>query len=180
MFAFKRQHRSCKKALSSIKPFEVSFQIEITICTFKIHLISMKQTLLILTTLLLFTGCKKLIQKTQEQIAEDLIVKAMTDGQWQVIGYNDGAEFMSEFTDYRFQFKSNRTVDAVKNAAVESTGSWQGDGYKQEITADYPSTSNTTLQRLDGVWKIVASTWTSVKATQTINGKLTTLELKKF
>lgn len=140
----------------------------------------MKQVLLIAITFIVLTGCKKLIQQTQEQIAEDLIVKAMTEGQWQVIGYNDGAEFVGEFTEYRFQFKSNRTVDAIKNSAVESTGSWQGDGYKQEIVADYPPTSSTTLQRLDGVWKIVASTWTSVKATQTINGKLTTLELKKF
>lgn len=140
----------------------------------------MKQVLLFTTVLFLLTGCKKLIKNTQEQIAEDIIVKAMTDGQWQVIGYNDGAEFVGEFTDYRFQFKSNRSVDAIKNSTVESTGTWQGDGYKQEITADYPSTSASTLQRLDGVWKIVASTWTSVKATQTINGKLTTLELKKF
>jgi hypothetical protein len=140
----------------------------------------MKQILLIATVFLLLTGCKKIVKKTQEQIAEDIIVKAMTDGQWQVIGYNDGAEFVSEFTDYRFQFRSNRTVEAIKNSTVESTGSWQGDGYKQEITTDYPSTASTTVQRLDGVWKIVASTWTSVRATQTINGKLTTLELKKF
>ena len=140
----------------------------------------MKQILLITTVFLLLTGCKKIVKKTQEQIAEDISVKAMTDGQWQVIGYNDGAEFVSEFTDYRFQFRSNRTVEAIKNSTIESTGSWQGDGYKQEITTDYPSTASTTVQRLDGVWKIVASTWTSVRATQTINGKLTTLELKKF
>lgn len=141
----------------------------------------MKKILLITTTLFLLTsGCKKIIKKTQEQIAEDLIVKAMTEGQWIVLSYNDGTEYVSEFNDYKFQFKSNRTVDAVKNSTVESTGTWQGDGYKQEITADYPSTSTTTLQRLDGVWKIIASTWTSVRATQTINGKLTTLELKKL
>ncbi|HEX4958172.1 MAG TPA: hypothetical protein VFV46_08335 [Lacibacter sp.] len=141
----------------------------------------MKKLLLVTITLfLLTTGCKKIIKKTQEQIAEDLIVKAMTEGQWIVLSYNDGTEYVSEFSDYKFQFKTNKTVDAVKNAAVESTGTWQGDGYKQEITADYPTTATVTLQRLDGVWKIVASTWTSVRATQTINGKLTTLELKKL
>jgi hypothetical protein len=140
----------------------------------------MKILLVTITLFLLTTGCKKIIKKTQEQIAEDLIVKAMTEGQWIVLSYNDGTEYVSEFTDYKFQFKTNRTVDAVKNSAVESTGTWQGDGYKQEITADYPSSATVTLQRLDGVWKIAASTWTSVRATQTINGKLTTLELKKL
>lgn len=141
----------------------------------------MKKILLPLIVLfLLNTGCKKFVQKTQEQVAEDLIVKAMTEGQWIVLSYNDGTEYVSEFADYKFQFKTDRTVDAVKNSAIESTGTWQGDGYKQEITADYPVSAAITLQRLDGIWKIAASTWTSVRATQTINGKLTTLELKKL
>jgi hypothetical protein len=141
----------------------------------------MKKILFVtLMFLLLGTACKKIIKQTQEQIAEDLIVKAMTEGQWIVTGYKDGADYTSEFADYKFQFKNDRTVDAVKNSAVESTGTWQGDGYKQEISADYPVSAALTLQRLDGLWKIVSSTWTSVKATQTINGKLTTLELKKL
>jgi hypothetical protein len=141
----------------------------------------MKNLLLVTVSLLLLTtGCKKFIQKAQEEIAEDMIVKAMTEGQWVVIGYNDGTDYVSEFTPYTFQFKTNKTVDAIKNSSVESTGTWQGDGYKREITADYPASSAPTLQRLDGVWYIVASTWTSVKATQTINGKVATLELKKL
>jgi len=139
----------------------------------------MKKIILIAITFILLTGCKKFIQKTQEQIAEDLIVKAMTEGQWLVIGYKDDTDYTSEFTTYSFQFKKDKSVDAIKNSATEATGTWNGDGYKQEITADYPGSAAATLQRLDGVWKIVASTWTSVKATQTINGKLTTLDLIK-
>jgi hypothetical protein len=139
----------------------------------------MKKAVYTLLLLLLLTSCKKLIQQTQEQIAEDMIVNAMTDGQWVVTAYSDGTDYLSEFTGYRFQFKSNRTVDAIKNGTTESTGSWQGDGYKREISADYPASASTTLQRLDGLWKIVNNNWTWVKATQTINGKLTTLELRK-
>jgi hypothetical protein len=138
-----------------------------------------KAGLFFLLLLVLLTGCKKAIQKTQEQIAEDLIVKAMTDGQWTVTIYNDGTDLLQEFDGYRFQFKTDRTVDAIKNGTKESSGAWQGDGYKREIFADYPSSSTTTLQRLDGIWKIVNNSWTWVKATQTINGKLTTLELRK-
>jgi hypothetical protein len=129
--------------------------------------------------LFLLAGCKKAIQKTQEQIAEDIIVTAMTNGRWEVTVYNDGADLQPEFTGYEFQFKKDRTVDAIKNSATESTGTWQGDGYKQQITADYPASANPTLQRLDGVWKIVNNNWSWVKATQTISGKLTTLELRK-
>lgn len=138
----------------------------------------MKQFLLIGFAFLLLAGCKK-IKKTQEQIAEDIIVKAMTDGRWTVTGYNNGTDYKSEFDPYEFQFKSNRTVDAIRNLITESSGTWQGDGVNLTITADYPSSSSLTLQRLDGIWKIVDNNWTWVKATQTINGKLTTLELRK-
>ncbi len=141
---------------------------------------SMKKILPLLICIISLAGCKKIIQKTQEQIAEDLIVKAMTDGQWQVLSYNDGTEYVSEFTDYKFQFKSNKSVDAIRNAVTEATGTWNGDGYKREITTSYPNSASNTVQRLNGIWYIAASTWTSVRATQTINGKLTTLELKKL
>lgn len=139
----------------------------------------MKKTGYAILLLLFLTSCKKLIQQTQEQIAEDMIVNAMTDGQWAVTAYNDGTDYLADFSGYRFQFKSNRTVDAIKNGTTEATGNWQGDGYKREISADYPGSASVTLQRLDGLWKIVNNNWTWVKATQTINGKLTTLELRK-
>lgn len=139
----------------------------------------MKKLLLFALTFILSIGCKKVVQKAQEQIAEDIIVKAMTDGQWTVTAYSDGTDYLAEFDGYKFQFKSDRTVDAIKNGITEATGSWQGDGYKREITADYPSNSAAVLQRLDGIWKISNNSWTWVKATQTINGKLTTLELRK-
>ena len=58
----------------------------------------MKKIVLISIALfLLSTGCKKIIKKTQEQIAEDLIVNAMTNGQWIVIGYNDAVRQSSGF-----------------------------------------------------------------------------------
>jgi NADPH-dependent glutamate synthase beta subunit-like oxidoreductase len=139
----------------------------------------MKQILILTISVCFLVGCKKAIQKTQEQIAEDIIVTAVTDGRWTVTAYNDGTDLLSEFTGYEFQFKKDRTVDAIKATATESTGVWQGDGLKREITSDYPNTASPTLQRLDGLWKIADNNWTWVKATQTINGKLTTLELRK-
>lgn len=139
----------------------------------------MKRFLFIAFTALLLTGCKKIIKQTQEQIAESLILKAMTDGTWIVTVYNDGTEYKPEFDSYEFRFYKNYNVDAIKNSATEITGTWREDVTNLTISSQYGASASTTLQRLNGVWKMKDSNWTWVKATQTINGKLTTLELRK-
>lgn len=140
----------------------------------------MKQLLILSFSFLMLAGCKKAIKRTQEQIAETLIVKAMTDGRWTVTVYTDGTtDFKPEFDGYEFQFKTDRTVDAIKNMATESTGKWNEDRVNITISADYPDAATATLQRLDGIWKMKDSNWTWVKAEQMINGKLVKLELTK-
>ena len=140
----------------------------------------MKQLFILTLSFVLLAGCKKAIKRTQEQIAETLIVKAITDGRWLVSVYKEGAnDYKPEFEGYEFQFKTDRKVDAVKNSSVEATGTWNEDRVNIAIIADYPTTASTTLQRLDGTWKLKDSNWTWVKAEQTINGKLVTLELTK-
>jgi uncharacterized protein YdgA (DUF945 family) len=140
----------------------------------------MKQILILTLSLVMLAGCKKAIKRTQEQIAETLIVKAITDGRWLVSVYKEGAnDYKPEFDAYEFQFKTDRKVDAVKNSSVESTGTWNEDRVNIAIIADYPTTASSTLQRLDGIWKLKSSEWTWVKAEQIIDGKLVTLELRK-
>lgn len=139
----------------------------------------MKQLLLLIFVVYLLISCKK-IGQTQEQLAEDIIVRAMTDGQWQVTVYQDGENRLPEFSGFVFQFKSNRTVDAVQNGTLIATGTWEGDGSKRQITARYAAAAGSTLQRLNGIWQITNNNWTWVRATQTINGALTTLELRKL
>lgn len=140
----------------------------------------MKQLVILLVFATALGSCKKAIKKAQEEVAETLIVKAITDGRWTVSVYSDGTtDYKTEFNAYEFQFKTDRTVDAIKNATKESTGTWQEDKVNIAIVADYPSTSSATLQRLDGVWKITNSSWTWVRALQTINGQQVTLELRK-
>lgn len=140
----------------------------------------MKRILFIAVAALLLTGCKKIIKQTQEQIAESLILKAMTDGTWMVSVYNDGTtEYKPEFDTYEFRFYKNYNVDAIKNSATEITGTWREDVTNLTITSQYGVNANPTVQRLNGVWKMKDSNWTWVKATQTINGNLTTLELRK-
>lgn len=140
----------------------------------------MRQLLILFVLALMLGGCKKTIKKIQEETAETLIVKAITDGRWTVTVYTDGTtDYKSEFDGYEFQFKTDRTVDAIKNSATEATGTWNEDKVNIAIIADYPSTAAVTLQRLDGNWKLKDSNWTWVKAQQTINGTLFTLELRK-
>ena len=140
----------------------------------------MKQLFILTLSIVLLVGCKKAIKRTQEQIAETLIVKAITDGRWLVSVYKEGTnDYKPEFEGYEFQFKTDRKVDAVKNSSVEATGTWNEDRVNIAIMADYPTTASTTLQRLDGVWKLKDSEWTWVKAEQIIDGKLVTLELRK-
>ena len=136
----------------------------------------MKHIFIILFSILLLSGCKR----TQEQLAEDIIVRAMTDGRWTVTVYNNGTDLSSSFSGYSFQFKSNRTVDAIRNAAVESSGTWQGDGLARTIQSAFPANAPAALKQLDGLWRITNNNWTWVQATQTINGTLTTLELRKL
>ncbi len=140
----------------------------------------MRQLLILFVLAMILGGCKKTIKRIQEETAETLIVKAITDGRWTVTVYTGGAtDYKSEFDGYEFQFKTDRTVDAIKNSATEATGTWNEDKVNIAIIADYPSTAAVTLQRLDGNWKLKDSNWTWVKAQQTINGTLFTLELRK-
>lgn len=140
----------------------------------------MRHLLILTLSLIMLAGCKKAIKRTQEQIAETLIVKAITDGRWLVSVYKEGAnDYKPEFDGYEFHFKTDRKVDAVKNSSVESTGTWNEDRVNIAIIADYPTTASSTLQRLDGIWKLKSSEWTWVKAEQIIDGKLVTLELRK-
>lgn len=124
---------------------------------------------------LMFAGCKR----TQQQLAEDIIVRAMTDGRWVVTLYNNGTDLTAAFSDYAFQFKSNRTVDAIRNAVVESTGTWEGDGLARTIRSGFPANAPAVLKNLDGLWQITNNNWTWVQATQMINGNPTRLELRK-
>lgn len=118
-------------------------------------------------------------QKTKERIAENLIIKAMTDGQWRMTKFvNAGTNITTDFDPYRFQFRSNNTVEAIKNGTIEKTGSWSADPNARTITSTFTNApSPVTL--LNGTWLITKNSWTFVEATQTVNGQLFSLRLDK-
>ncbi|HEY0751353.1 MAG TPA: hypothetical protein VGD26_09360 [Chitinophagaceae bacterium] len=125
--------------------------------------------------LLSFCSCEKLI----EEAAEDAIVDAMTTGQWVVTKYTRaGNDITTDFSGYKFQFHRNETVDAIKNATIEKSGTWKGDGNAKTINAQFNTTAEP-LVLLNGTWQITNNSWTFVEASQTVAGEARTLRLDK-
>ena len=123
-------------------------------------------------SLFLLAAC---VKKKQE----DLVVNAMVDGQWKVTKFiKSGTDITTDFANYKFQFKTNFTVDAINNGTVEKTGSWNADATSQTITSNFPN-ATTPITLLNGTWQITNNSWRWVEATQSLNGQLYSLRLEK-
>jgi hypothetical protein len=122
-----------------------------------------KPIILSVSALFLFTGCKKAI----ENAAEDLVLKAMTDGQWAITSFTrNGTDITSDYSVYKFKYYSNKTVDALNNGVVERTGNWDGDAATMTTSANF-SGAPYPLNLINGSWHITRNSWTYVEATQT-------------
>src|SRR6478735_8391158 len=135
----------------------------------------MKLALYVLLIVSCIASCKKTIEKAQEAAAID----AITSGYWIVTKFQKGAnEITDSFNGYKFQFKENHTVDALKSNVIEISGHWEADVNSRTIDASFTNASSP-LTFLNGRWLITNSTWTSVDATLTIDGEKRELHLKK-
>jgi hypothetical protein len=120
-------------------------------------------------------GCKKFVESVQE----DLVVKAMTEGQWRVTNFKRGSNDVTPgFSPYTFQFRQDKTVEAINNSAIESRGTWNGNAENKTIASNFNNAS-VTLMLLNGTWQITNNSWTFVEATQTVNNEVRTLRLDK-
>jgi len=125
-----------------------------------------------LAFLFVFVSC---IKKKQEE----KVLDAMTNGQWKVTSFVKGSnDLTSNFAPYRFQFKTNNTVDAINNGTVENTGTWNEDVNAQTISSNFINAANPVVL-LNGTWKITNNSWTWVEANQTVNNELLALRLDK-
>ena len=120
--------------------------------------------------LFLALGSFSCIKKAIEQKQEDLVVKAVTDGQWKVTWYECNNQYVNDYyLPYAFQFKTNNTVDAVNNGSVENTGTWTASAETKTIKSNFSNTSSNALLFLNYTWTITGSSWTSVNAMR-VNG----------
>jgi hypothetical protein len=124
---------------------------------------------------LFFVSCSK------EALQRDAVISAMTNGQWKMVRYmDDTTNLTADFAVYKFQFRDNLTVEAIRNNAVESTGSWNADAAARTITSGFGGTAAHPLPLLNGTWKITNNSWTFVEANQLVNGITRSLRLEKF
>ena len=113
--------------------------------------------------LVLLTIAISLAHCSKEEIQQNLITRAMTDGQWVIQQFTENSQdYSSEFSPYVFQFYENGQVKAI-NGPVSVTGNWTGDANARTITSSFPTT-NSTLQRLNDTWQIFNNTLTMVEA----------------
>jgi hypothetical protein len=125
---------------------------------------------------LLFSGCKKTIQNIQE----DLVLKAMTDGQWRITNFvHNGANITADFTTYKFQYFSDKTVDAINNGTLEKKGTWDGNATTMTTSANFTAASYP-LQLINGNWSIIRNSWTYVEASQTVGTETKIMRLDKL
>ena len=135
----------------------------------------MKKLYTLFLLLIVLGSCKKAVEK----IGEDLVVKAMTEGQWKITKFTqNGTDITSSFSGYKFQYYSNKTVDAILNGTTERTGSWDGNASAMTTYASFPGASNP-ISLINGTWNITKNSWTYVEATQTNGAETKTLRLDK-
>lgn len=135
----------------------------------------MRKTLILLSFLFLFSSCKKAV----EHILQDAVISAMTDGQWVITSFTEnGTDITASFTGYKFQYYSNKTVDAIKNGTVEKTGSWDGSASSMTTWANFPGATSP-LDLINGTWHINNNSWTYVVASQTNGTDSKTMRLDK-
>jgi hypothetical protein len=135
----------------------------------------MKKIATVIFFSLLLTGCKKAIEAKQE----DLVIKAMTDGQWGVTSFTlNSTNITADFTNYRFKYYSNKTVDAIKSGTVEKTGTWDGNASAMSTSANFTSPVYP-LSLINGNWQITRNSWTYVEATQISGTDTKTMRLDK-
>ncbi len=123
-----------------------------------------------------FIQCKKTI----ENIQEDLVTKAMTDGQWVITKFiYNGTTITADFNGYHFKYYDNpKKVDAVKNGTLELTGNWGGNSADMTTWANFTGSAYP-LNLINGTWNITRNSWTYVEATQNSGSETKTMRLDK-
>ena len=135
----------------------------------------LKRSLSLFAVLVLLGSCEKAIEKE----AEDLVLQAMTSGQWKITNFvHNGNNITADFATYRFKYYKNKTVDAINNGTVERTGQWDGNASAQTTWANFTGAVHP-ISLINGTWNIVNNSWTFVSATQNVGGETKTMRLDK-
>lgn len=119
-------------------------------------------------------ACKKKV----EQVQEDLVILAMTNGKWKISWFKENNVGISDFDGYEFQYYSDYTVDATKDN-ITKRGNWGGNASAMTTSADFPASAGNPLLKINGTWKILRNSWIYVEAEQVIGSLTKTMRLDK-
>lgn len=134
----------------------------------------LKPLLLIGCLALFSSSCKKVLEKK----VQDLVMDAITHGEWIVEQYFEGSNNLSsQFLDYRFKFNEDGSLTGTASS-TSTEGTWHPDLSAYTITADFP-TAVDPLKKLNGLWKIKDSGWDYVKAEMQTTDSTKLLILRK-
>ncbi len=135
----------------------------------------MRKLTLFAAFIFLLSSCNKNPLTKQE----DLVILAMTDGKWAITIFTlNGTNITADFANYRFKYYSNKTVDAINNGVVESTGTWDGNSSTMTTSANFSGAAYP-LNLINGSWHIDRNSWTYVESSQTIGTDTKTMKLVK-
>ncbi len=134
----------------------------------------MKNAISFFLLTLCLLGCKK-----KDEIMEDLVIQAMTKGQWKMTSFLEGGvDRTADFSSYRFKYNTDFTMNAIKNGAIDKTGTWNGSATTMSILAEFPNATQP-LVVINGTWNITRNGWSFVEANMTQNGNLKSLRLDR-
>lgn len=117
-------------------------------------------------------------EKAIEEKKRDILITAMTEGQWKVGSYLEiNNQIAGQFVDYRFQFREDGSVLGISGSSTLK-GTWAGDIANRSITSNFPTESDP-LKKLNGVWKIISTKMDYVEAEMSTNEGKMILHLEK-
>jgi hypothetical protein len=132
---------------------------------------------------LILTGCLALFismscKKAIEKKAQDMIMDAITNGEWIVEQYfENGNNASSQFLNYSFRFYENGTLTGIIGNTA-TNGTWVPNTTEYTIVTEFP-TATDPLKKLNGLWKIKDSYWDFVKAERATASGTDVLMLRK-
>lgn len=134
----------------------------------------MKKLFWLTITICFLGSCKKAIEKKKE----DIVLDAMTNGQWYVYSFREGStDITGDFAPYSFQFYRDGRVNALSEGN-EDKGTWAADVDARTITSNFADAADP-VRKLNATWRITDNSWDYVKAETTVQGLKSLLHLKK-
>ncbi len=134
----------------------------------------MRKLFWVILACVLVISCKKAIEEKKE----DIVLDAMTNGQWYVFSFKNGdTDITTDFAPYTFQFYRDGKVSGF-TSSTEEKGTWAGDPNAMTITSNFPTAADP-VKMLNAVWKITNNSWDYVIAENSAAGVTRLLHLKK-